>query len=109
VVAIPDSFEAGQVVEQARAINAALRIVARAHSEEEIDHLRAHGATIVIMGEHLIANAMIADVRATGLFERAPPDRTLPEAAGPPVAEPTAPTAPDPAGPQPVEPPTTPA
>jgi CPA2 family monovalent cation:H+ antiporter-2 len=62
LVAIPDAFEGGQVVEQARAIARGLRIVARAHSEEEIAHLRKRGATSVIMGEHLIANAMIADV-----------------------------------------------
>jgi CPA2 family monovalent cation:H+ antiporter-2 len=62
LVAIPDAFEGGQVVEQARAIAHGLRIVARAHSEEEIAHLRKRGATSVIMGEHLIANAMIADV-----------------------------------------------
>jgi len=64
LVAIPDAFEGGQVVEQARKINPQLDIVARAHSEEEIVHLVRHGATTVIMGEHEIAKAMIADVRA---------------------------------------------
>jgi len=64
LVAIPDAFEGGQVVEQARKINAQLDIVARAHSEEEIVHLVHHGATTVVMGEHEIAKAMIADVRA---------------------------------------------
>jgi CPA2 family monovalent cation:H+ antiporter-2 len=59
LVAIPDAFEGGQVVEQARAINPALRIVARAHSEAEIDHLMKHGATSVVMGEHEIAKAML--------------------------------------------------
>jgi CPA2 family monovalent cation:H+ antiporter-2 len=60
LVAIPDAFEGGQVVQQARAINAALPIVARAHSEEEIEHLRKHGASVVVMGEHEIAKAMLA-------------------------------------------------
>ena len=59
LVAIPDAFEGGQVVQQARAINPALRIVARAHSEAEIDHLMKHGATAVVMGEHEIAKAML--------------------------------------------------
>jgi monovalent cation:H+ antiporter-2, CPA2 family len=68
MVAIADAFEAGQVVEQARAINGPLRIIARAHSEEEIAHLQKHGASIVIMGEHLIAHAMIADARTAGLL-----------------------------------------
>ena len=68
LVAIPDGFEAGQVVEQAHALNNSLRIIARGHSEDELAHLRKHGATIVIMGEHLIAYAMIDDIRAAGLM-----------------------------------------
>jgi CPA2 family monovalent cation:H+ antiporter-2 len=59
LVAIPDAFEGGQVVQQARAINPGLRIVARAHSEAEIEHLMKHGATAVVMGEHEIAKAML--------------------------------------------------
>ena len=61
LVAIPDGFEGGQVVEQAHAINPNLPIIARAHSEEEIEHLKRHGATKIIMGEYLMAQAMIAD------------------------------------------------
>jgi CPA2 family monovalent cation:H+ antiporter-2 len=64
LVAIPDGFEGGQVVEQARAVSTNLPIIARAHSEEEIEHLERHGASKVIMGEHLIAHAMIEDARA---------------------------------------------
>ena len=64
LVAIPDGFEGGQVVEQARAVSTSLPIIARAHSEEEIEHLQRHGASKVIMGEHLIAHAMIEDARA---------------------------------------------
>ncbi len=67
LVAIPDAFEGGQVVAQARDLSAALPIIARAHSEVEIEHLRKHGATKVVMGEHEIAKAMIADI---------PPGRT---------------------------------
>jgi CPA2 family monovalent cation:H+ antiporter-2 len=66
LVAIPDGFEGGQVVEQAHAINPKLPIIARAHSEEEIQHLKRHGATKVIMGEQLIAHAMIDDARGAG-------------------------------------------
>ena len=83
VVAIPDAFEAGQAVEQARAINGALRIIARAHSEEEIAHLQKHGASIVIMGEHLIANAMIAEARQQGLFDRDAERNPQPDTAPP--------------------------
>jgi CPA2 family monovalent cation:H+ antiporter-2 len=62
LVAIPDAFEGGQVVAQARELNPVLPIVARAHSEDEIEHLKKHGATKVVMGEHEIAKAMIADI-----------------------------------------------
>jgi len=64
LVAVPDGFEGGQVVEQARAINLNLPIIARSHSEEETGHLQRHGASKVIMGEQLIAHAMIEDARA---------------------------------------------
>jgi CPA2 family monovalent cation:H+ antiporter-2 len=62
LVAIPDAFEGGQVVHQAHAINPKLPIIARAHSEEEIDYLRRHGASVVVMGEHEIAKAMLDGV-----------------------------------------------
>jgi monovalent cation:H+ antiporter-2, CPA2 family len=62
LVAIPDAFEGGQVVAQARELNPALPIVARAHSKDEIEHLKKHGASKVVMGEHEIAKAMIADI-----------------------------------------------
>jgi CPA2 family monovalent cation:H+ antiporter-2 len=62
LVAIPDAFEGGQVVAQARELSASLPIIARAHSEPEIEHLKKHGATSVVMGEHEIAKAMIADI-----------------------------------------------
>jgi len=58
-VAIPQSFEAGQIVEQARAMNPGLRIVARAHSDEEEKHLMTRGADLTIMGEREIARKMI--------------------------------------------------
>jgi CPA2 family monovalent cation:H+ antiporter-2 len=62
LVAIPDAFEGGQVVEQARAINPSLPIIARAHSEAKILHLKKHGASMVVMGEHEIAKAMLEEI-----------------------------------------------
>jgi CPA2 family monovalent cation:H+ antiporter-2 len=73
LVAIPDAFEGGQVVQQARAVNPALRIVARAHSDEEVEHLKKHGATVVVMSEHEIAKAMLADMPPA---QAAPPEPT---------------------------------
>ena len=62
-MAIPDAFEGGQVVAQARELNAALPIIARAHSEAEIEHLRSTAPPLVVMGEHEIAKAMLAASR----------------------------------------------
>jgi CPA2 family monovalent cation:H+ antiporter-2 len=58
-VAIPDAFEAGQIVNQAREQSPELPIIARAHSDAEVDHLTAHGATHTIMGEREIALGML--------------------------------------------------
>ena len=58
LVAIPNGFEAGQIVEQGRAANPTLEIIARAHSDEEVRHLERCGADLVIMGEHEIARRM---------------------------------------------------
>ena len=64
LVSVPDAFEGGQVVEQARRISPNLRILARSHSEEETQHLLRHGATLVVMGEQEIGKAMLADIAA---------------------------------------------
>ncbi|WP_368414501.1 YbaL family putative K(+) efflux transporter [Falsiroseomonas sp.] len=56
---LPEAFEAGQVVEQARAANARLEIMARAHSDEAVAHLMGHGATSTVLGEREIALRML--------------------------------------------------
>jgi monovalent cation:H+ antiporter-2, CPA2 family len=68
LIAIPGAFEAGQVVEQARRSNPAIRIVARAHSDAEVAHLTELGADEVVMGERELARGMIdiVDGRRTG-------------------------------------------
>jgi CPA2 family monovalent cation:H+ antiporter-2 len=45
-------------VEQGRAANPAIEIIARAHSDEEVAHLQRYGADLVIMGENEIAHRM---------------------------------------------------
>jgi CPA2 family monovalent cation:H+ antiporter-2 len=59
-VAIPDAFEAGQIVGFARGMNPSLEIIARAHSDAEVAHLNSQGANVVIMGEREIARSMIS-------------------------------------------------
>jgi CPA2 family monovalent cation:H+ antiporter-2 len=59
LVAIPNGFEAGAVVIHAKQQNSAIRVVARAHSEAEVEYLQRHGADHVIMGEREIAHGML--------------------------------------------------
>ena len=70
LVAIPDAFEAGQIVAQARAANAHLVIVARAHSAAEADHLARLGANAVVLGEQEIADAMVTELRSHSARQR---------------------------------------
>ncbi len=62
IVAIPNAFEAGQIVETAKAANPQLAIIARAHSDAEVEHLTSLGAGTVIMGEREIARGIIDEV-----------------------------------------------
>ncbi len=59
LIAIPEGYEAGAVYEQAQRLNSELRVIARAHSDEEVAHLEGLGVPIVIMGEREIATRMI--------------------------------------------------
>jgi CPA2 family monovalent cation:H+ antiporter-2 len=59
LVVIPDAFESGQVVDQARRQNPTLPIVARSHSEAESAHLRKFGVDRAILGEQEVARAMV--------------------------------------------------
>ncbi|WP_420962790.1 YbaL family putative K(+) efflux transporter [Brucella sp. IR073] len=60
IIAIPNAFEAGQIVTKARAANPDIDIVARAHSDAESQHLTDLGANVVIMGEREIARGMVS-------------------------------------------------
>ena len=66
LVAVPGAFDAGQVVEQARAANPNLTIIARAHSDAEVDYLTGLGANLTIMGEREIARAMLEQALRSG-------------------------------------------
>jgi CPA2 family monovalent cation:H+ antiporter-2 len=60
LVTIPDAFESGNLVERGRAANPGLKIIARAHSEAEVDHLTKLGADAVVMGEVELAKGIVA-------------------------------------------------
>jgi monovalent cation:H+ antiporter-2, CPA2 family len=63
LVTIPDAFESGNLVERGRAANPGLKIIARAHSEAEVDHLTKLGADAVVMGEVELAKGIVAAFR----------------------------------------------
>ena len=78
-VAITESFEAGSVIADARKANPILPIVARAHFDAEVHHLKAQGATAVVMGEREIARSMV-DVATAKPEEPASEPPAAPEA-----------------------------
>lgn len=59
IVAIPETFEAGQIIEKSVAVNHDLTVIARAHYDEAVAYLKKCGAAHVIMGEREIASAMV--------------------------------------------------
>ena len=54
-----EGFEAGAVAERAKRLQPELKIIARAHSDEEVLYLERFGADQVIMGEREIARVML--------------------------------------------------
>jgi CPA2 family monovalent cation:H+ antiporter-2 len=65
LVTAPDAFESGQIIAQAKKMNPEISVVARAHSDAEVEHLKHYGADHVIMGEREIADAMVQAMAAT--------------------------------------------
>jgi len=62
VIAIPDSFQARQIIEAARTLNPGIETVVRTHSEEEAELLRRENVGKVFMGEHELAVGMARHV-----------------------------------------------
>ena len=58
ISAIPNPFESGNLIERAREANPALDIIARAHSDAEVEYLTKLGASKIIMGEREIARGI---------------------------------------------------
>jgi monovalent cation:H+ antiporter-2, CPA2 family len=73
IVAIPSNFEAGQVIEQARAANATMPIIGRAQTEPEAEYLRRYGATHVVMSTDTIADALVESYRRLQARGEGPP------------------------------------
>ncbi len=58
LVAIPQAFEAGEIIARLRAANPTMTILARAHSETEARHLIEHGADGTVLAERELAYSM---------------------------------------------------
>ena len=65
MLAIPNVLEAGEIIARLRAINPALTIVARAHSDGEVKHLLERGADGAVMAERELAHSLAEMVMAT--------------------------------------------
>ena len=79
LIAIPEGFECGAIAERARELNPKLPIIARAHSDEEVEHLRSLGAQHVVMAERETAKRMFtlaAEVGAAAAPTENDPDST---------------------------------
>lgn len=59
-VAVPSPFEAARIIEQARAANPKVKIIARAYTDNDVDLLTQMGATHALIGEQEIARGMLA-------------------------------------------------
>lgn len=68
VLAISQPLEAGEALAKLRAINPALTLLARAHSDAEVKHLLEHGADGAVMAERELAHSLAEMVMATPTY-----------------------------------------
>ncbi len=59
LIAIPEGFEGGVIAQRAKAMRPDIPIIARAHSDAEVEHLEKLGAGHVVMGERETAAKML--------------------------------------------------
>ncbi|WP_340619684.1 YbaL family putative K(+) efflux transporter [Xenorhabdus siamensis] len=55
---IPNGYEAGKIVENAREMRPDINIIVRAHYDDEVTYITERGANHIIIGEHEIAKTM---------------------------------------------------
>src|SRR5690606_4957603 len=65
VFAIPQALEAGETIERLKALNPAISVLARAHSEAQVKHLLEHGADAAVLAERELAFSLADMVMAT--------------------------------------------
>ena len=76
VFAIPNALEAGETIARLKALNPAITVLARAHSEAEVKHLLAHGADGAVLAERELAYSLAEMVMATPPYR--PASGTMP-------------------------------
>jgi CPA2 family monovalent cation:H+ antiporter-2 len=60
LIAIAHGFEAGAISQKARSLKPDIKVIARAHSDDEVEHLTKLGVGQVVMGERELAKRMLA-------------------------------------------------
>ena len=70
IFAIPQVLEAGEAIERIKAVNPGITVLARAHSDGQVQHLLQHGADAAVLAERELAYSLAEMVMAT------PPYRT---------------------------------
>ena len=71
IIAIPQALEAGETIARLKALNPALTVLARAHSDHEVKHLLEHGADGAVLAERELAYSLAEMVMATPPFRPA--------------------------------------
>lgn len=59
IVAIPNPFEARRIVETARGLCPNIRVLARAHNEEELEYFADQGVDLAVMGPREVGRRMV--------------------------------------------------
>ena len=84
VFAIPNALEAGETIARLKALNPAITVLARAHSEAEVKHLLEHGADGAVLAERELAYSLAEMVMATPPYRPARTNAPAPAPAHPP-------------------------
>ena len=84
VFAIPNALEAGETIARLKALNPAITVLARAHSEAEVKHLLEHGADGAVLAERELAYSLAEMVMATPPYRPARTSAPAPSPAHPP-------------------------
>ena len=70
IVAVPDVFEARRIVLAAKEINPDVKVLARAHNEEEIAYFQGNQVDLAVSGAHEIGRRMAKYVAELGVENR---------------------------------------